>query len=93
MTGGNNLIKKLMSKYFLGDLFLLNIKKKLIPDNFLGKILFKLLIFFENKFNNFFFRKFSIYNCCSNKKIIMISIIVVSLNTKKDFKKTIKSIN
>lgn len=43
-------------------------QKKLIPNNFLGKILFKLLIFFENKFNNFFSENFQYITVVLTKK-------------------------
>ena len=59
MTGGNNLIKADV-KIFPWRSFLSQHQKKLIPDNFLGKILFKLLIFLKTNLIIFFQKIFNI---------------------------------
>ena len=68
---------------------IISASKKLIPNNFFGRILFDILYLFENKFPRFFIKHFQ-YPIIILKK--MISIVVVSLNTAKKFEKTIKSI-
>ena len=43
-------------------------QKFLIPNNFLGKIIFKILFYLEDRFNNFFVKNFQFYTVILKKK-------------------------
>jgi ubiquinone/menaquinone biosynthesis C-methylase UbiE len=43
-------------------------QKFLIPNNFLGKIIFKILFYIEDRFNNFFIKNFQYYTVILKKK-------------------------